>query len=94
MTTSRRALLSGFLAMPLVPLAGAIAFGQEALLPLTRACADRDEPTPAREAGPFFKPNSPLKQDLYPDAPRSERITIAGYVLGDRCHERHREKTR
>ncbi|UWU18037.1 hypothetical protein N2599_22355 (plasmid) [Rhizobium sullae] len=35
MTTSRRALLSGFLAMPLVPLAGAIAFGQEApLLPL------------------------------------------------------------
>ncbi|APO72946.1 intradiol ring-cleavage dioxygenase protein [Rhizobium etli 8C-3] len=86
MTSSRRALLSGFLAMPLVPLAGATAFGQEApLLPLTRACADGDEPTPAREAGPFFKPNSPLKQDLYLEAPRGERITVAGYVLDDRC---------
>ncbi|APO76938.1 intradiol ring-cleavage dioxygenase protein (plasmid) [Rhizobium etli 8C-3] len=86
MTSSRRALLSGFLAMPLVPLAGATAFGQGApLLPLTRACADGDEPTPAREAGPFFKPNSPLKQDLYLEAPRGERITVAGYVLDDRC---------
>jgi len=72
--------------MPLVPLTGTIAFGQEApLLPLTRACADGDEPTRAREAGPFFKPNSPLKQDLYLDAPRGERITIAGYILNDRC---------
>ncbi|MGZ2426611.1 dioxygenase family protein [Rhizobium laguerreae] len=86
MTTSRRALLSGFLAMPLVPLSGAVAIGQEApSLPLTRACADGDEPTPAREAGPFFKPNSPLKQDLYLEAPRGERITVAGYVLDDRC---------
>ncbi|WP_313903940.1 hypothetical protein [Rhizobium laguerreae] len=58
MTTSRRALLSGFLAMPLVPLSGAVAIGQEApSLPLTRACTHGDEPTPAREAGPFFKPN-------------------------------------
>jgi protocatechuate 3,4-dioxygenase beta subunit len=86
MTTSRRAFLSGFLTMPLVPLASAIASVQEApLLPLTRICADGDEPTPAREAGPFFKPNSPLKQDLYPDAPHGERITIAGFVLDDRC---------
>ncbi|KFC62017.1 Intradiol ring-cleavage dioxygenase [Devosia sp. LC5] len=86
MTTSRRALLSGFLAMPLVPLAGTIAFGQEApVLPLTRACTDGDEATLAREAGPFFKPNSPLKQDLYPDAPRAARITVAGYVLDGRC---------
>lgn len=86
MTTSRRALVSGFLAMPLVPLAGAIAFGQETpVLPLTRACADADELTLAREAGPFFKPNSPLKRDLYPDAPRGERITVAGHVFDERC---------
>ena len=55
--------------MPLVPVAGAIAI----------------EPTPAREAGPFFKLNSPLKQDLYLDAPRGERITIAGHLLDVRC---------
>src|SRR5690606_18479266 len=68
------------------PLTGAIAFGQQApSLPLTRACADEDEPTLAREAGPFFKPNSPSKRDLYLEAPRGGRITIAGYVLDDRC---------
>src|SRR5690606_13895420 len=87
MTTSRRALLSGFLAMPLVPLTKALARGQEApLLPLTRACEDEDEPTLGREAGPFFKPNAPLKRDLFHDAPDGPPFTIAGYVVDDRCH--------
>ncbi|WP_430469578.1 intradiol ring-cleavage dioxygenase [Thalassospira lucentensis] len=86
MTTSRRALLSGFLTVPLLPLAGRDALGQDdQLMPLTRACSDGDEPTLPREAGPFFKPNSPLKRDLYVDAPQAERISIAGYVLDDRC---------
>lgn len=86
MTTSRRALLSGFLAMPLVPLTSALARGQEIpLLPLTRACGDGNEPTLAREAGPFFRPNAPLKQDLFLDAPGSAPFTIAGYVVDDRC---------
>ncbi|MGL4234746.1 dioxygenase family protein [Tabrizicola sp.] len=86
MTIPRRALLSGFLATPLVPLAGAIAFGQEApVLPLTRACMDGDEPTLSRGAGPFYRPDSPLKHDLYLDAPQAPRITIAGYVFDDRC---------
>ncbi|WP_136161870.1 intradiol ring-cleavage dioxygenase [Sphingomonas flavalba] len=87
MTTSRRALLSGFLAMPLVPLTKALARGQEApLLPLTRACEDEDEPTLGREAGPFFRPNAPLKRDLFLDAPDGPPFTIAGYVVDDRCH--------
>lgn len=86
MMTSRRALLAGFLATPLVPLTSVLARGQQApLLPLTRACEDGDEPTLSREAGPFFKPNAPLKQDLFPDAPRGEPFTIAGYVVDDRC---------
>jgi len=86
MTTSRRALLSGFLAMPLVLVASALARGQPApLLPLTRACEDGDEPTLAREAGPFFRPNAPLKRDLHLDAPSGEPITIAGYVTDSRC---------
>ena len=86
MITSRRALLSGFLAMPLVPLTNALARGQERpLLPLTPACEDGNEPTLAREAGPFFRPNAPLKQDLFLDAPGGTPFTIAGYVVDDRC---------
>src|SRR5690606_41939685 len=56
------------------------------LLPLTRACEDEDEPTLGREAGPFFKPNAPLKRDLFLDAPDGPPFTIAGYVVDDRCH--------
>src|SRR5690606_7747681 len=79
--TSRRALLSGFLAIPLVPLTSALARGQDApLLPRTRACEDEDEPTLGREAGPFFRPNAPLKRDLFLDAPDGSPFTIAGYV--------------
>ncbi|WP_187276947.1 hypothetical protein [Phyllobacterium endophyticum] len=43
------------------------------MLPLTRAWDDGDEARPAREAGSYFKHNSPLRQDLYLDAPRGER---------------------
>lgn len=86
MRTSRRALLSGFLAMPFVPAAGGPALGQRApRLPLTRPCGEGDEPTPAREAGPFFRPNAPLKRDLFADAPGGEPFTIAGYVVDEHC---------
>lgn len=84
MGTTRRALLSGVLAAPLVPFGSAAAVGQEAL-PLTRACHDGDGPTLSREAGPFFKPDSPLKRDLSSEAPGGERITVAGFVVDDRC---------
>ncbi|MGV0908589.1 dioxygenase family protein [Martelella sp. FOR1707] len=83
---TRRSFLSAFLALPLIDAARTKAFAQEAPeLPLTRACDDGDERTLEREAGPFFKPNSPLNRDLYPDAPGGERITVAGFVLDNRC---------
>ncbi|MGQ9366199.1 dioxygenase family protein [Azospirillum sp. ST 5-10] len=86
MDTTRRTLLSAFLAAPLVPVPGAAAFGQEApVLPPTRACGDQDGPTLEREAGPFFKPNAPLRRDLFPQAPGGERITVAGLVADTRC---------
>ncbi|MBB3236502.1 hypothetical protein [Phyllobacterium endophyticum] len=46
------------------------------MLPLTRAWDDGDEARPAREAGSYFKHNSPLRQDLYLDAPRGERRLV------------------
>ena len=86
MTTSRRALISGILAMPLVRLTSGLAHGQQApLASLTRACEDGDEPTLAREAGPFFRPDAPSHQDLYLDAPGGEPFTLAGLVVDNRC---------
>lgn len=83
---TRRSLLTAFLTLPLIDVARMEAFGQVAPdLALTLACDDGDELTLEREAGPFFRPNSPLNRDLYPDAPAGERITIAGFVLDNHC---------
>ena len=56
---------------PLLPLTGAVTFGQELpRLPLTPACADGAEAAPARAAGPYFKPNSPShRPTLVPETP-------------------------
>lgn len=86
MPSTRRSLLTAFLTLPLIDVARSRAFAQAAPeLPLTPACDDEDELTPEREAGPFFRPNSPLERDLYPDAPNGERITVAGFVFDNRC---------
>ncbi len=86
MSSTRRSLLTAFLTLPLIEAARTRAFAQAAPeLPLTPACDDGDEPTLEREAGPFFRPNSPLNRDLYPDAPGGERITVAGFVFNNRC---------
>lgn len=78
-------MLSGFLSAPLVHIGSSVAIGQPAtLLPLTRACGEHEERTKELEAGPFFKPNAPLKRDLFPDAPDGERITVAGLVADTR----------
>jgi protocatechuate 3,4-dioxygenase beta subunit len=84
--STRRSLLTAFLTLPLIDVARTRAFAQAAPeLPLTPACDDEEELTIEREAGPFFRPNSPLERDLYPDAPNGERITVAGFVFDKRC---------
>ncbi|WP_210012695.1 dioxygenase family protein [Neorhizobium galegae] len=86
MPSTRRSLLTAFLTLPLIDVTRMKAFAQAAPdLVLTLACDDGDEPTLEREAGPFFRPNSPLERDLYPHAPGGERITVAGFVFDSRC---------
>ena len=86
MPSTRRSLLTAFLTLPLIDAARMRAYAQAAPeLPLTLSCDDGDELTLEREAGPFFRPNSPLERDLYPDAPGGERITVAGFVFDNRC---------
>lgn len=82
MLPTRRSLLTAFLALPALPLAER-AVAQR--LPLTPACGDDHDLTPALTAGPFYKPNAPLRHELFGDSPRGERITLAGYVLDTRC---------
>jgi protocatechuate 3,4-dioxygenase beta subunit len=84
--STRRSLLTVFLSLPFTDLARVRAFAQAAPeLPLTPTCDDDDGLTLEREAGPFFKPNSPLNRDLYLAAPAGERITVAGFVFDKRC---------
>ena len=84
MPISRRTLLSSFLAAPALPIMGLPASAQTAPA-LTPACDDGDAPTIAQTEGPFFTPDTPLKQDLAADSPAGERITVAGYVVDERC---------
>lgn len=86
MPSTRRSLLTAFLTLLLIDAARMRAFAQAAPeLPLTPSCDDGDDLTLEREAGPFFRPNSPLERDLYPEAPGGERITVAGFVFDNRC---------
>jgi protocatechuate 3,4-dioxygenase beta subunit len=86
MNSTRRTLLTAFLTLPVMDASLVKANAQVAQdLPLTPACDDAAELTPEREAGPFYRPNSPLERDLYPVAPGGERITIAGFVFDNRC---------
>lgn len=86
MRSTRRSLLATFLSLPLIGAAKRSAFAQAAPeLPLTLACDGGHGPTLEREAGPFFKPNTPLNRELFPDSPGGERITVAGFVFDNRC---------
>lgn len=87
MLPTRRSLLTAFLAIPVLPLpAIRSALAQPAVLPLTPACGDDDdELTLSRTAGPFYKPDAPLRRELFGDSPNGERITIAGFVLDASC---------
>ena len=86
MPSTRRSLLTAFLSLPLIDASRILAFAQASPeLPLTPSCDLGETLTFEREAGPFFRPNSPLERDLYADAPGGERITVAGFVFDNRC---------
>ena len=53
--------------------------------PLTPACDDGDDPTPAQTEGPYFKPNSPLRTSLVDAGTPGVRLTVSGYVFGRAC---------
>jgi protocatechuate 3,4-dioxygenase beta subunit len=86
---SRRRLLELGAALP--PLAalgsgagpiGGVARAAAAPLALTPAALDADDdPTPAQTEGPYFTPNSPLRDSLVPTGAPGTRLTLSGRVL-------------
>jgi protocatechuate 3,4-dioxygenase beta subunit len=88
MSVTRRAAFSGFAASSVVSLVGlSAAMGQQPRggLTLTPECGDGNKPTRAQTAGPYFKPNAPLKRDLAADVAVGERLLVGGFVLEVGC---------
>jgi protocatechuate 3,4-dioxygenase beta subunit len=86
-TGTRRRFLGGLattaltgLALPVVP---RLASGQE--LPLTPACGDEDDLTPAQTEGPYYTPNSPERSMLREAGMAGTPIVLTGFVLSPSC---------
>ncbi|MFI2783637.1 dioxygenase family protein [Streptomyces sp. ALB3] len=89
---SRKNLLRAAFAAGAVPLitGGSIALARDTghrgtPLPLTPACDDGDDPTPAQMEGPYFKPDSPLRTSLVAPGTSGTPLTVSGYVFGRAC---------
>ena len=54
-------------------------------LPPTPECTDADDVTPAQTEGPYFKPSSPEKANLYADVNSGTRLVLTGSVLTTSC---------
>ena len=57
----------------------------QAPLAATPACHDGDEPTLAQTEGPFFKPSSPERIELYEGGMAGQPIELVGFVLTRNC---------
>jgi protocatechuate 3,4-dioxygenase beta subunit len=54
-------------------------------LPPTPACDDHGQATPRQTEGPFYKPKSPERADLYVPGMAGQPIELTGLVLTQRC---------
>jgi protocatechuate 3,4-dioxygenase beta subunit len=84
MPLTKRILMLSSLAFPLMSLHKAQAAVPTSLAP-TPSCGHGEEQTLEKETGPYFLPGSPMKRDLYLDAPTGQRITVAGFVMDISC---------
>jgi protocatechuate 3,4-dioxygenase beta subunit len=83
-TPTRRAVLGAgvFAAGSLLAIDHGVA---QAALPLTPACHDGDETTLPQTEGPFFKPSSPERVELFETGMAGQPIELVGLVLSRAC---------
>jgi protocatechuate 3,4-dioxygenase beta subunit len=83
-TPTRRAVLGAgvFAAGSLLAIDNGVA---HAVLPLTPACHDGDEATLPQTEGPFFKPSSPERVELFETGMAGQPIELIGLVLSRAC---------
>ena len=91
--TRRRFLVSSFLILPELELAGSF-FELETLaatreLEATPSCGGADGVTPQQTAGPFFKPRSPERKSLLEAGIPGSRIVLEGLVRSAKCQPIH-----
>jgi len=84
---TRRDILKIALTMPGAFLLGPtpLALGQQKGLRPTPACGDDGDLTPRQTAGPFYKPDSPLRASLLEPGMAGTRIVVTGLVLSTAC---------
>lgn len=83
---SRRKVLQGILAVPVVGFA-ASRDADASLLVATPECADADDPTPAQGTGPFYKPRSPRRVSFLEPGLTGTRLLVTGRVVTTRCQK-------
>ena len=83
-TPTRRAVL-GAGALVAGSLFGIDPGAAEGPLPPTPACHDGDEPTSAQTEGPYFKPSSPERVELFEEGMAGQPIDLIGLVLTRAC---------
>ena len=83
-TPTRRAVLGAgvFAAGSLIRIDSSLA---QAPLPPTPACHDGDEATMPQTEGPYFKPSSPERTELFEAGMAGQPIELVGFVLSRAC---------
>ncbi|GAA0272457.1 dioxygenase [Streptomyces polychromogenes] len=90
---SRKAVLRAAAALGAAPLliGAPVALARERTAPggaplvPTPECHDGDGPTVEQTEGPYFKPDSPLRNSLITSGTPGTRLTVTGYVFGRAC---------
>jgi protocatechuate 3,4-dioxygenase beta subunit len=83
-TPTRRIILGAgvFAAGSLLMIDGSVA---QAPLAATPACHDGDDATVSQTEGPYFKPSSPERTELFEEGMAGQPIELVGLVLGRDC---------
>ncbi|MBL4907690.1 MAG: hypothetical protein JKX94_09595 [Sneathiella sp.] len=81
---SRRHIIQTGLALSLTSSAGS-AFGGIETMPLTPACGVDSKLTQPQTPGPFFTPDTPLRNDFRGDGSGGQEMTVSGFVTDQQC---------